>query len=150
VLRGIYCEGWDPGQVPVDHDLDAYVRRFAHEAQVRPTEVRHVASTVTAALQQHLSGAQVATTLEQLPRRLRELLWVAPRNGGQPRGEQSHGQPDERLTQLEREVRTLASAVNELVRGLEHRPVEEPADNHTTRAAHRAHQILLSGQPYAG
>jgi uncharacterized protein (DUF2267 family) len=149
VLRGIYYEGWDPSQVPVDHDLDAYLHRFAREAQVRPSEVRHVASTLTAALHQHLSGAQLTTALEQLPQRLRELLWVAPRNASQPRAEQPPGRADDRLTQLEREVRTLASALNELVHGLEHTPMEEPADNHATRAAHRAHQILLAGQPNA-
>ena len=97
VLRGIYYEGWDPSQVPVDHDLDAYVPRFAREAQVRPTEVRHVASTVTAALHQHLSGAQLTTALAQLPQRLRELLWVAPRNAGEP-GAEDASRPTGRST----------------------------------------------------
>ena len=138
VLRASTTRGGTPPG-PVDHDLDAYVRRFAREAQVRPTEVRHVASTVTSALHQRLSAGQITTVLEQLPPRLRELLWVAPRNAAQPRGEQAPAQAEHRLTQLEHEVRTLTSAVNELVHGLEHRPVAEPTDDRATKAAHRAH-----------
>ena len=65
--RGVYYEGWDPNRVPMEHDVDAYVRRFAQEAQVRPAEVRHVASTVTAALRQRMSGGLLMTALERLP-----------------------------------------------------------------------------------
>lgn len=145
LLRGMYYEGWDPSRVPVEHDRDAYARRFAREAQVRPSDVRHVASTVTAALHRHLSGTQLATALEQLPHRLRELLWVAP-DAAQPGTAPIPDRLEDRLARLEEQVRTLMSAVSELAHALEHTPVEEPTNNHAARAAHRAHQILLAGQ----
>lgn len=150
MLRGIYYEGWDPSQVPVHHDVDTFVRRFASEAQVRPTEVRHVASTVTAALQQRLSGGQLITALEQLPERLRELLWAAPRISDERPTEQADIHWKDRLVRLEQELQTLTNAVNELIHGLEHTPLEEPTNDHTAKAAHRAHQILLTGQPHPG
>ena len=146
VLRGMYYEGWDPSHVPVDHDLDAYLQRFAREAQVRPSEVRHVASTVTAALHRHLPAGQLTTALEQLPPRLQELLWVAPRDVGRPSPEQAAPAPEQRLAQLEHDVRTLTSAVGELVHALEHTPLDEPTNDHAAKAAHRAHQILLAGR----
>lgn len=142
VLRGVYYEGWNPGRVPADHDVDAYLRRFADEARVRPAEVRRVASTVTAALHLHLSGAQLSTALEQLPERLRELLWVAPALAAEAGVTAT---PDSRITVLENEVRVLINAVNELIHGLEHTPLEEPTNDHAAQAAHRAHQILLAG-----
>lgn len=147
VLRGVYCEGWDPSQVPVEHDLDAYVRRFAREAHVRPAEVRHVAATVRVALRRHLSGAQLATALERLPQRPRELLWVAPRTEDQPSTNQVPGELEDRLARLENQVRTVTGAVTELVHGHEHTPLEEPTNTHAAQAAHRAHPIPLAGQP---
>lgn len=149
VLRGIYYEGWEPSEVPAKHDVDAYVRRFAREAQIRPTEVRHVAATVTAAMHRHLSGAQLASALEQLPQQMREMLWVAP-DPDQPGAAEVPDRLEERLSRLEEEVRTLAEAMNELVHGLEHVPVEEPTENHVGRAAHRAHRIMLSGHSPTG
>ena len=139
--RGVYYEGWDPSRVRVDHDVNAFVQRFAQEAQVRPTEVRRVASTVTAALQQRMSGGLLMTALERLPQRLRELL--GPQDPQQPKSTTT----DDRLALLEKQVQTLTDAMRELVHGLEHTPVDEPTENHLSEAAHRAQQILLAGQP---
>lgn len=145
VLRGVYYEGWDPSKVPVKHDLDAYVQRFAHEAQVRPSEVGHVASTVTAALRRHMSGTQLATAIERLPQRLREMLWIAPSKPTAQAGEPHSVPLEDRLALLETRVQTLTEVMRELVHGLEQPPVQEPTENHLAQAARRAHQILLAG-----
>ena len=140
LLRGVYYEGWDPSRVPVEHDLDAYVTRFAREAQVRPTEVRHVAAVVAAGLRRNLSARQLAVAFEQLPAPLRELLWIAPAANG----EAPAAAPDDRLAQLERDVAALREAVRELAHGLEPAPVGERPGDDAARAARRAHQILLA------
>ena len=67
LLRGVYYEGWNPTHAPVDHDVDAYVRRFAREARIRPTEVGQVASTITEALHGRTPEMQLAALLMQLP-----------------------------------------------------------------------------------
>ena len=108
--------------------------------------MRHVAWPVTAALHRHLPAGQLTTALEQLPPRLQELLWVAPRDVGRPSPEQAAPAPEQRLAQLEHDVRTLTSAVGELVHALEHTPLDEPTNDHAAKAAHRAHQILLAGR----
>lgn len=135
--RGIYYEGWNPAHVPADHDVESFIRRFSQEAQVRPGEVHHVASTVTAGIRRQLPGTALATVMEHLPQPLREVLWTAPvpaaANIGDP------------LAELRAEVRTLSEAVTELVHGLEGTPVQEVHGN-ASEAAHRAHQILLSGR----
>lgn len=140
LLRGVYYEGWDPSRVPVEHDLDAYVARFAREAQVRPTEVRHVAAVVTAGLRRNLSAEQLAVAFEQLPAPLRELLWIAPRTRAVPAATPG----DDRLARLEADVASLRDAVRELVHGLEPVLVGERAGDEAARAARRAHQILLA------
>lgn len=143
LLRGLYYDGWAPSRVPMPHDLDAFIQRFAREAQVRPAEVRRVASTVTTALHEHLAGAELASVLEQLPAPLRELLWVSPAIVNEPR----EARLEQRITRLEEQLRLLTDAVSELVHGLEHTPLEEPTNTHAAQAAHRAHQILLTTQP---
>ncbi len=137
LLRGIYYEGWNPAHVPTDHDVEHFVHRFAREAQVRPGEVPHVASTVTAGIRKQLPVAGLATVLEHLPPALREVLWTAPAAAAPG--------PGDPLAELREEVRTLSQAVSELVQGLEGTPVQE-AGFDASEAAHRAHQILLSRQ----
>ncbi|HEY9388291.1 MAG TPA: hypothetical protein VIR27_00810 [Mycobacteriales bacterium] len=53
---------------------------------------------------------------------------------------------ENRLGQLEEQVRVLAEAVRVLSRGLEPRPTEEPDSQRPERAAAQAHELLLAAR----
>jgi uncharacterized protein (DUF2267 family) len=74
LLRGVYYDGWDPHRVPVKFGVEEYQRRFAAEAIISLPEVRRVAATVTAAIDNLVSPGQLAHVLEQLPHTLRPIL----------------------------------------------------------------------------
>jgi len=74
LLRGVYYDGWDPSNVPVKYDREAFVSRFVHEAKVTAEEVPGIVSAVTSAVRQHFSPGQLETALQQLPHDVRTLL----------------------------------------------------------------------------
>lgn len=74
LLRGVYYDGWDPSIIPVKYDREGYVNRFAQEAKVSAEDVPRIASTVTAAVREHVSPGHVEAALEQLPHDIRALL----------------------------------------------------------------------------
>jgi uncharacterized protein (DUF2267 family) len=78
VLRGVYYEGWRPGQVPVRSSQGEYVAQFARDARIRDEQVPVAAGVVTAVARRHLSPGAVDGTFALLPPHLRELLEVAP------------------------------------------------------------------------
>lgn len=57
-----------------DQQFAYRVRRFAAEAIISLPEVRRVAATVTAAIDNLMSPGQIEHVLEQLPRHLRPVL----------------------------------------------------------------------------
>jgi uncharacterized protein (DUF2267 family) len=74
VLRGVYYEGWKPGQVPVRSSPLEYTARYAHEARIREEQVWLAAGVVTAAARRHLAPGSVDRVLALLPVPVRELL----------------------------------------------------------------------------
>lgn len=74
LIRGVFYAGWDPSGVPVKYNAQAYMVRFAREANISIRDVDKAASAVTAALLHFLPPAQVAKALDQLPNEIRVLL----------------------------------------------------------------------------
>lgn len=74
LLRGIYYEGWNPSKVPERYDAEAYVLRFAREANIANRDVPKAAAVGTTVLSRHLAGGQVDKALDQLPADMRSLL----------------------------------------------------------------------------
>ncbi|ORV68482.1 DUF2267 domain-containing protein [Mycobacterium gastri] len=74
LIRGVFYAGWDPSGVPVKYNAEAYIARFAREANISLRDVDKAASAVTAALGHLLPPAQVAKALDQLPNEIRVLL----------------------------------------------------------------------------
>jgi uncharacterized protein (DUF2267 family) len=78
VLRGVYYEGWMPGQVPVRSTAAEYATRFAHDARIRDDQVPAVAGVVTAVARRHMTPGTVQRALAVLPAHIRELLEPEP------------------------------------------------------------------------
>ncbi|KZS56673.1 hypothetical protein A4G26_16820 [Mycobacterium kansasii] len=74
LIRGVFYAGWDPGGVPVKYNAEAYIARFAREANISLRDVDKAAGAVTAALLHFLPPPQVAKALDQLPNEIRVLL----------------------------------------------------------------------------
>jgi len=74
LLRGVFYDGWNPGQVPVKYGRREYVTRFARDARVHESDVPKAAGVVTAVVRLHVSGGAVDQALAQLPADLRALL----------------------------------------------------------------------------
>lgn len=72
LLRGTFYEGWNPAAVPVDGDVDAFVRRFADEAGVSRQDVPKILWAVSTAFDERLSNWP--KILQLLPADLRALL----------------------------------------------------------------------------
>lgn len=83
LLRGVYYDGWEPHRVPMKYGVEEYQRRFAAEAIISLPEVRRVAATVTAAVDNLMSPGQLAHVLEQLPHTLRPVLTDPNRSAGE-------------------------------------------------------------------
>jgi len=81
LIRGVFYSGWDPGAVPQKYNAEAYVVRFAHDANISRDDVGKAAAATTAALLHHLPPAQVAKALAQLPEEIRALLQPRPSPG---------------------------------------------------------------------
>lgn len=74
LIRGVFYAGWNPGVVPQKYDAEAYVVRFAREANISRDDVAKAAAVTTAALLHHLPPAQMDKALGQLPDEIRALL----------------------------------------------------------------------------
>ncbi|MFJ3335898.1 hypothetical protein [Streptomyces sp. NPDC086766] len=61
-----------------------------------------------------------------------------------PSAAQTAKSPEERLSQLESQVATLAGAVRALARGLESVPAEDTPPEEAAKGARLAHELLLS------
>lgn len=78
LLRGVFYEGWHPAGLPQKMTHDDYVRRFAHDANIRDGDVPKAMEIVTRVLREHITSGAVDQALEHLPRETRDLL-EAPR-----------------------------------------------------------------------
>jgi uncharacterized protein (DUF2267 family) len=78
VLRGVYYEGWKPGEVPVRSGPAEYAAQYAHEARIRQEQVWLAAGVVTAGARRHTVPGAVDRVLALLPAAIRELLEPAP------------------------------------------------------------------------
>ena len=74
LIRGILYAGWNPSGVPKKYDVEEYVLRFAHEANIAHDDVGKAAAATTAAALHRLPAAQMEKALEQLPPELRAVL----------------------------------------------------------------------------
>ena len=74
LLRGVFYEGWNPSQVPGEHDCSEYVTRFARDARIRESDVAKAAAVVTAVARLHVTSGAIDEALAPLPAGLRELL----------------------------------------------------------------------------
>lgn len=74
LIRGIFYAGWNPSSVPAKYDVEEYVLRFAHDANIAPDDVSKAAAVTSAAALQHLPAAQMDKALDQLPPALRAVL----------------------------------------------------------------------------
>lgn len=142
LLRGIYYDGWTPGDMPARYDIDDFVHRYAHEAGIAPDGVPAAAGAVTAALRDLFSPGQLDHALAQLPGSLRGYLT-------EPGARSVLGEPERpgtqtRIARLEQAVDLLTRAVTELARGLEPTPLDEPEEQRGAKAARTVHQLLLT------
>jgi uncharacterized protein (DUF2267 family) len=78
VLRGVYYEGWQPGQVPVRSSAAEYAARFAHEARIRAEQVPAAAGVITGVARRHMAPGIVERAFAVLPPHIRELLDPVP------------------------------------------------------------------------
>lgn len=144
LVRGVYYDGWNPSRVPVKYGSEEFTARFAKQAGIPVDDVQWTAARVSVIMQAHFSAGQLEHALAQLPEWLREIFAGIEMPARRPAAE-AVGDTG-RLDQLERQLSVLTEAVRTLVNGLEQRPDTEPNDHRTTRAARRAHEVLLAGQ----
>ncbi len=78
VLRGVYYEGWKPGQVPVRSSPGDYATRYAYDARIRQDQVWLAAGVVTAVARRHMPPGAVERVLALVPAAIRALLEPEP------------------------------------------------------------------------
>lgn len=144
LVRGVYYDGWNPSRVPVRFGPEEFATRFAKEAGIPLEDVSWTTARVSVIMQAHFSPGQLEHALVQLPEWLRDIFAGVdlPMRGTAAEGVGS----TERLDRLEQQISVLTDAVRTLVHGLEQRPDTEPNNRRTTRAARRAHELLLASQ----
>ena len=74
LLRGVFYDGWHPGQVPVKYGRAEYIARFARDARVHDSEVPQAASLVTGVVRCHASDGVVDEVLAVLPADICQVL----------------------------------------------------------------------------
>ena len=150
LVRGVYYDGWNPSRVPVKYGPEEFTARFAREASIPVEDVSWTAARVSVIMQAHFSAGQLEHALSQLPEWLREIVAGVEMPARRPAAEGAvfadRAVSAERLDRLERQLSVLTEAVRTLVHGLEQRPDTEPNNHRTTRAARRAHELLLADQ----
>jgi uncharacterized protein (DUF2267 family) len=72
--RGVFFEGWMPGRVPIDHHPDTFVKQFAAQSGISPTQVPVFAGLITAAFAELFSDGQLDHVFSVLPRNLVEVI----------------------------------------------------------------------------
>ncbi|MGY4101444.1 DUF2267 domain-containing protein [Nocardia sp. R16R-3T] len=147
VLRGVYYEGWVPGQVPVRHGRSEFVAQFARAADIDQDEVGPVAGAVTAALSDLFAPGQLNRVFAVLPMHLYGVLCGARTSIKELSAQLPEDPPSDRLTALEDRVRALGDAVAALADGIERLSTDASDVNRTTAAAREAHRILLTEGP---
>ncbi len=75
-IRGVYYEDWDPSRTPLPiHDVDAFLRRVAHEGRMAgETEASLAVTAVARVLRSHVSPGEIDELLAVLPDRFRVLI----------------------------------------------------------------------------
>lgn len=150
LLRGVYYDGWQPRHAPIKYGPDEFIQRFALEARMPISEVRHTARTVAAALAGRLSPGQLAETLAQLPAPLRMLIGDSDQEmtSGTTGATAEEPEPsaEEQLASLAARVDALTEAVRTLATGFEGEPGAGIDEQRRARAARLAAEILLTGE----
>ena len=90
LLRGVFCEGWNPSKVPIKYGRDEYVARFAKDAQIHQSEVPMAGALVTSAMRRHMSSGAIDEALGALPTEVRALIMPGDGNG-YPSGQDQAG-----------------------------------------------------------
>ena len=127
ILRGVFYDGWTPSRVPVKTDVEDFVRTFAQEAMIATEDVPKAASAVSAAMRQMFSAGQLESALMQVPNHIARLLRP---DGAAPQAtvpKPRESSVDDRLSEVERQLRGLTEAVRSLSEKLEHGREREPA-----------------------
>jgi len=76
LLRGVYYEGWRPSRTPETyHDVDRFLQRVAHEANLAGETEASVATTAAmTVLRRHVAAGELADVLADLPGPVRALI----------------------------------------------------------------------------
>jgi uncharacterized protein (DUF2267 family) len=72
VLRGVFYEGFDPGDQQKVRDRDEFLALFAERAQL--TDAAHAAEAATNVLRRHVTAGEIDDVMSQLPSEVREVL----------------------------------------------------------------------------
>jgi uncharacterized protein (DUF2267 family) len=72
VVRGVFYEGFDPGDQEKLRDRDEFLARFAERAQL--TEAARAAEAATNVLRRHITAGEIDDVMSQLPSAVREVL----------------------------------------------------------------------------
>jgi uncharacterized protein (DUF2267 family) len=72
VIRGVFYEGFDPGDQEKLRDREAFLARFAERAG--RSDAPHAAEAAAAVLRRHISAGEIHDVLSQLPSEVREAL----------------------------------------------------------------------------
>lgn len=126
ILRGVFYDGWTPSKVPVKVDVEQFTRRFCQEAMISAEDAPKAASAVSAAMREMFSAGQLESMLMQVPNHIAQLL-RPDGMGPRPIPEARRPSVDDRLSDLERELRGLSEAVRSLTQQLERGREREPA-----------------------
>jgi uncharacterized protein (DUF2267 family) len=73
VLRGVFYEGFDPGDQEKLRDRDAFLARFAERAMLGD-DAAHAAEAATTVLRRHVTAGEIDDVMSQLPSEVREVL----------------------------------------------------------------------------
>lgn len=160
IWRGLFYDGWLPAQVPVKYDVDQFLMTMAQNSGLSLAEARQATAAVTAALTELTSEDLIGHVQAALPAPLRELLRPEEGRHHQPAGAEPSATPhprapaateqatksslDDRVDRLDRDVQTIAEALNALVDALDVPPSREEEPAQHAAAIRRAHQLLLT------
>ncbi|REF36000.1 DUF2267 domain-containing protein [Thermasporomyces composti] len=123
ILRGVFYDGWTPSRVPVKTDVEDFLRTFCQEAMISVEDAPKAVSAVSAAMRQMFSAGQLESALLQVPNHIARLLRPDGAAPTVPRARSSS--VDDRLSEVERQLRGLTEAVRALSQKLERE--REPA-----------------------
>lgn len=74
IFRGVYYDGWSPGNVPVKYNREQYLEAFSHASAIRGKAAEPTLASVTRCLRRHLGRGALEHAFDQLPKDVRSLL----------------------------------------------------------------------------